>query len=81
MQEMRKSKHANPVSIATLTYSKTMCFVPPPFTVKQLFNGVPNDPLELILAVKAAAIDFNNTHSLVAGFKNVDACPKPLPMG
>jgi hypothetical protein len=73
MQEMRKSKHANPVSIATLTYSKTMCFVPPLFITKQLFNGVPNDPLGLLLAVKAAAINFSNTHSSVANFKNDDA--------
>jgi hypothetical protein len=50
-----------------------MCFVPLPFIVKQIFDGVPNNPLELILAVKAAAIDFNNTHTSVGGFKNVDA--------
>ncbi len=50
-----------------------MCFVPPPFIVKQFYDGVPNDPLEIILAVKAAAINFNNTHSSVAGFKNVNA--------
>ncbi len=50
-----------------------MCFIPPPFIVKQIFDGVPNDPLELILAVKAAAIDFNNTHTSVGDFKNVDA--------
>jgi hypothetical protein len=41
--------------------------------LKQTFDGVPNNPLELILAVKAAAIDFNNTHTSVGGFKNVDA--------
>ncbi len=50
-----------------------MCFVPLPFIVKQIFDGVPNNLLELILAVKAAAIDFNNTHTSVGGFKNVDA--------
>ena len=50
-----------------------MCFIPPPFIVKLIFDGVPNDPLELILAAKAAAIDFNNTHSSVVGFENVDA--------
>jgi hypothetical protein len=61
------------VPFVTLTYSKTMCFVPPPFIVRQIFDGVPNDPLELILAVKVAAIDFNNTHTSVGGFKNVDA--------
>jgi hypothetical protein len=33
----------------------------------------PNDPLELILAVKATAIDFNNTPSSVVGFKNLNA--------
>jgi hypothetical protein len=57
----------------TLTYTETMCFIPPPFIVKQIFGGVPNDPLELILAAKAAAIDFNNTHSSTVGFENVDA--------
>ncbi len=41
--------------------------------MKQIFDGVSNNPLELILAVKAAAIDFNNTHTSVGGFKNVDA--------
>ncbi len=61
------------VPFATLTYSKSMCFVPLPFIVKQIFDGVQNDPLELILAVKVAAIDFNNTHTSVGGFKNVDA--------
>jgi hypothetical protein len=61
------------VSFATLTYSDTMCFVPPPFIVKQIFDGVSNNPLELILAVKAVAIDFNNTHTSVGGFENVDA--------
>jgi hypothetical protein len=49
-----------------------MCFVSPPFIVKQIFDGVPNNPLELIHAVKAAAIDFNNTHTSVGGFENVD---------
>jgi hypothetical protein len=39
--------------------------------VKQIFNGIPNNPLELILAVKVAAIDFN-THTSVGGFENVD---------
>ncbi len=61
------------VHFATLTYSKTMCFVPPPFIAKQIFDGVPNNQLKLILAVKAAAIDFNNTHTSVGGFENVDA--------
>ena len=56
----------------TLTYTETMCFIPPLFIVKQIFGGVPNDPLELILAAKAAAIDFNNTHSSTVGFENVD---------
>jgi hypothetical protein len=41
--------------------------------VKQIFGGVPKDPLKLILAAKAAAIDFNNTHSSTVGFENVDA--------
>jgi hypothetical protein len=49
-----------------------MYFLPLPFIVEQIFDGVPNNPLELILAVKAAAIDFNNTHTSVGGFKNVD---------
>jgi hypothetical protein len=71
--EGEEVKNATPVPIATLTYSKTMCFIPLPFIVKQFYDGVPNDPLELILAVKAAALDFNNTHTSVAGFKNVDA--------
>jgi hypothetical protein len=66
-------KTVTQVPFALLTYSETMCFIPPPFIVKQIFNGVPNNPLELILAVKAAAIDFNNTHTSVGGFKNVDA--------
>jgi hypothetical protein len=57
----------------TLTYTEMMCFIPPPFIVKQIFGVVPNDPLELILAEKAAAIDFNNTHSSTVGFENVDA--------
>jgi len=61
------------VSVETLTYKETMCFIPPPFIVKQIFWGIPNDPLELILATKAAAIDFNNTHSSTVGFENVDA--------
>jgi len=56
-----------------LTYKETMCFIPPPFIVKQIFWGIPNDPLELILATKAAAIDFNNSHSSIEGFENVDA--------
>jgi hypothetical protein len=50
-----------------------MCFVPPPFIVKQFYDGVPNDQLELILAVKAAALSFNNTHTSVVGFENVVA--------
>ncbi len=50
-----------------------MCFIPLPFIVKQIFDGVPNNPLELILAVNAAAIDFNNTHTSVGGFENVAA--------
>jgi hypothetical protein len=41
--------------------------------MKQFHDGVSNDPLELILAVKAAALNFNNTHTSVAGFKNVIA--------
>jgi hypothetical protein len=32
-------------------------FVLLPFIVKQFYDGVPNDLLELILAVKAAALD------------------------
>ena len=57
----------------TLTYTETMYFIPPPFIMKQIFGGIPNDPLELILAAKAAAIGFNNTHSSTVGFENVDA--------
>ena len=57
----------------TLTYTETMCFIPPPFIVKQIFTGIPNNPIELILVTKAAAIDFNNTHSSAVGLKNVDA--------
>ncbi len=41
--------------------------------MKEFSGGVPSDPLELILAVKQAAIDFNNTHSAMMGFKNVNA--------
>jgi hypothetical protein len=50
-----------------------MCFVPLPFILKQLFDDVPSNPLELILVVKQASIDFNNSHSSVKGFANVDA--------
>jgi hypothetical protein len=41
--------------------------------MKQYYDGVPNNLFELILAVKEAAINFNNTPCSVAGFKNVDA--------
>ncbi len=41
--------------------------------MKEFFGGVPNDPLELILTVKQAAIDFNKTHSATTGIENVDA--------
>ena len=60
-------------TVTTMTYKESMCFIPPPFIVKQIFGGIPNDPLELILATKAAAIDFNNSHSSTTGFENVDA--------
>jgi hypothetical protein len=29
----------------TQTYTEKMCFIPPPFIVKQIFGGIPNDPL------------------------------------
>jgi hypothetical protein len=61
------------VPIATLTFQESIFFIPAPFITKEFFGGVPNDPLELILTVKQAAIDFNNTHSATAGFENVDA--------
>jgi hypothetical protein len=35
--------------------------------------GGNTDPLELILGVKAAATDFNNLHSTMEEFVNVDA--------
>jgi hypothetical protein len=41
--------------------------------MKQFFDGVPSNPLELILAVKQASINFDNSHSSVEGFANVDA--------
>ncbi len=42
--------------------------------MNQIFGGGGNkDPLELILAVKAAATDFNNLHSTMQEFANVDA--------
>jgi hypothetical protein len=41
--------------------------------MKQFYDEVPNNPLKLILAVKVAAINFNNTHTSVVGFENVDA--------
>jgi hypothetical protein len=53
------------VPFATLTYSERVCFVPPPFIVKQIFDGVPNNPLELILAVKAVGRRGTNKLRLV----------------
>ena len=67
------NKNSSPTPVATLMHNETMCFIPPPFIVKLHFDGIPNNPLELILAAKAAAINFNNTHSSVVGFENVDA--------
>ncbi len=61
------------VPIATLTFKESTCFILAPFIMKEYFRGVPKDPLELILTVKQAAIDFNNTHSATAGFENVVA--------
>jgi hypothetical protein len=55
--------------IETITFSKAMCFIPVPFIMKEITEGVSNDPIELILAVKQATIDFNNTHSTHVGFK------------
>jgi hypothetical protein len=59
--------------IETITFSKAMCFIPAPFIVEDFFQGVPNDPLELNLSIKQAAIDFNNKHSTNDKFENVNA--------
>jgi hypothetical protein len=56
-----------------LTFKESTYFIPAPFIRNEFFGGVPSDPLELILAVKQAAIDFHYTHSATAGFENVDA--------
>jgi hypothetical protein len=50
-----------------------MCFVPPPFILKQFFDGAISNPLEFILAVKQASFVFISSHSSVKGFANVDA--------
>jgi hypothetical protein len=59
--------------IMSSLFEESMCIIPPAFIVKVIFGGVPNNPLELILTVKAAAIQFNNTHLSLQEFKNVDA--------
>jgi hypothetical protein len=44
-----------------------------PFILKEILRGVPNDPLELTLSVKQAAIDFNKSHLTSPGLENVNA--------
>ena len=56
-------------AITSLAFKESMCIIAPPFIVKVFFNGVPNNPLELILAVKAAAIEFNSTPSSLQGIQ------------
>jgi hypothetical protein len=71
--EGEKTRNTTHIAIEMVTYNKTMCFVPPPFILKHFFDGIPSNPLESILVVKQASINFNNSHSSVKGFANVDA--------
>jgi hypothetical protein len=49
-----------------------MCFIAAPFIAKEIVGEEPKNPVESILSVKQAAINFNNTHLTNAGFKNID---------
>ncbi len=61
-------------AVKMTTYQEVACIIPAPFIMNQIFRGGGDtDPLELILAVKAAAMDFNNLHSTMQEFANVDA--------
>ena len=56
------------------TYQEVACIIPAPFILNQIFGGGGNtDPLELSLALKAAATDFNNLHSTMEEFININA--------